>query len=565
MNSLERKLFVLFLVACASQAPGGSNDPLSVLRGRPRPFGVGDPIVGVGLARSIAFDGSNYVVALKSSPSNLVTAQFLGPTADPFGAPINLAEASGAPLVSFDGTNYLIVWADPGLNMNGQFMNRQGAMVGGPFLISHDADSSEAGAIGFDGNHYLVLWEANGGNANTISSIHGQFVTPSGTLLGNRIQMNADSEYQRFPALAFDGVNFLAGWVAAAGDTNLWRVKGCFLSTSGVLQPAIVLSQTAAASANPIALAFAQTNYLVAWSREVGPYVAPDYCDGNGSALFTNSWPMTYGRILSQDGVPSGPEFQISPHGFTTHPSVASDGTNFLVSSLDKYFYGPYCGWQVQPIAIAQEITQSGGQEPGLLLGLNNLDAGFASIFAGGQYVLIQHWSSGQVAVHVLLRETAVQPSLQNFGPVGTNRFGCQLVGNQVVWFNREGYTIEFSTNLVDWTRLDGIMDAWQGVVWPGTISWDAPSPGADRTFYRALTGKFTCIRNQRLLLWAERRWGFENNKSPFEIPTMDQLVGPGKYLPEMPVCPNGGTYRIYEFPTYPTCSFLGGHDGFSP
>ena len=54
---------------------------------------MGDPIVGVGLARSIAFDGSNYVVALKSSPSNLVTAQFLGPTADPFGAPINLAEA----------------------------------------------------------------------------------------------------------------------------------------------------------------------------------------------------------------------------------------------------------------------------------------------------------------------------------------------------------------------------------------------------------------------------------------------------------------------------------------
>src|SRR6185369_4665886 len=165
----------------------------------------------------------------------------------------------------FDGTNYLIVWADAAANLNGQFMDTQGVTVGAPFVVSQDAGATEPGAIAYDGNHYLVIWEAHGIDTNAISSIRGQFVTPSGGLSGNRIQFNTDSERQKFPALAFDGDKYLVGWMAPAGDTNLWQVEGCFLSTSGAVQPPLVLSQTPVASANPIALAFGRTNCIVVW------------------------------------------------------------------------------------------------------------------------------------------------------------------------------------------------------------------------------------------------------------------------------------------------------------
>jgi hypothetical protein len=143
--------------------------------------------------------------------------------------------------------------------------------VGEPFPISQDADAREPGAIGFEGNNYLILWESNDGTTNAISSIHGQFVSAAGTPLGNRINFSDDSECQKFPALAFDGVNYLVGWTAPAAGTNAWQVKGCFLSTSGVLQPPMVLSQAPAMAAHPIALAFGHTNYLMVWSRELGP------------------------------------------------------------------------------------------------------------------------------------------------------------------------------------------------------------------------------------------------------------------------------------------------------
>src|SRR4051794_40315426 len=59
------KKVALLLLVFASQAPGGSIDPLSLLRLQPMPWS-GQPSVGSGLAKSMAFDGSNYVVAFQS-------------------------------------------------------------------------------------------------------------------------------------------------------------------------------------------------------------------------------------------------------------------------------------------------------------------------------------------------------------------------------------------------------------------------------------------------------------------------------------------------------------------
>lgn len=71
------------------------------------------------------------------------------------------------------------------------------------------------------------------------------------------------------------------------------------------------------------------------------------------------------------------------------------------------------------------------------------------------------------------------------------------------------------------------------------------------------------CINNERMLTAALDQYSLENNKGP---DTWDDVVGKGKVIPAMPVCPAGGTYSA----TYDkdkgctvTCS-IPGHDAES-
>src|SRR5438093_5619617 len=94
---------------------------------------------------------------LQSSISNQIAAQFVGSTGDPIGNSINIGRLGSLPLVSFDGANYLVVWADvvdlPS-SIYGQLISREGAMVGAPFLIGADVNALEVGGVQFGDNNY---------------------------------------------------------------------------------------------------------------------------------------------------------------------------------------------------------------------------------------------------------------------------------------------------------------------------------------------------------------------------------------------------------------------------
>ncbi len=295
------------------------------------------PNVAEGLGKAVAYDGSNYLVAFQSIASNQISAQLLASTGSPIGASIPLGRTGSLPLVCFDGTNYLVVWvdlADAPLDIYGQFLSPQGSLVNGPFLIGLDADAREVGGIRFDGANYFIVWEGNTGQSNLVPFIQGQFVSPSGIIKGDRIQIASDAESQRLPALCFDGTNYLVAWMAGSNGTNSWDVKARFITTAGMLYAPFTISQMPALSANPLAVAFAETNYLAVWTREVGPYIHEGFCEsGTGNTLFTNDWLMLHGRLFSRDGVLANPEFQIShARGAQTHPSADFDGHNFLGS-----------------------------------------------------------------------------------------------------------------------------------------------------------------------------------------------------------------------------------------
>ena len=559
MGPFKRALLLIPLLALTAGSARATNDLPGVIQVSALYKGI-----VAGLTKAIAYDGSNYLVAVQSATSNLIAAQFLAATGSPTGALINLGGVGSLPLVSFDGTNYLIVWAqtnDSPSAIYGQFLSRQGAIVGSPLVISPDANAAEVGGIQFDGINYLVVWEANSANTNVVPNIQGQFVSPSGLLRGGGIQISADSESGRLPALSFDGVNYLVGWMAQVNGTNLWNVQGRFLRTDGILQEPFTISQTPALSANPVALAFGRTNYLAVWSREVGPYVHHNFCDPYEYALHTNYWLMVQARLFSRSALSMGPEFQIiHARGPQTHPAAVFDGDNFLVTWVDKR-HGDHGDPKCYPYPVwlyAQQIGQGGEMdEPEFHTRAVPSDAGSALIFAGGQYLSVWNWEwpPPAVFVTVMRHEITHPPALANLTRISSNRSQCDLIGvTSQPSFLSHRCSIEVSTNLLDWTMLR--MDGDARLVWPGTLSWDNPFPSGTPTFYRANDGSATCIRNLRRLQAAKDRWALEHDGFNEDMPLAPQLVGPGKYLSAIPVCPNGGWYQWEIVGYYPSCSW---------
>lgn len=63
------------------------------------------------------------------------------------------------------------------------------------------------------------------------------------------------------------------------------------------------------------------------------------------------------------------------------------------------------------------------------------------------------------------------------------------------------------------------------------------------------------CLNHLRQIDAAKEQWFRENRKRDSDAPTWEDLVGPGKYFREKPVCPAGGTYTIGDMMTEPTCT----------
>jgi hypothetical protein len=66
---------------------------------------------------------------------------------------------------------------------------------------------------------------------------------------------------------------------------------------------------------------------------------------------------------------------------------------------------------------------------------------------------------------------------------------------------------------------------------------------------------KESCFAKMRKIEGAIATWAMEHHKTTNEVVTWADLVGPGKYLPDRPACPHGGTYSITTVGAGPTCS----------
>jgi hypothetical protein len=277
---------------------------------------------------AVAFDGTNSFVVWKDFRSGI--ADIFGARVGPGGVidtasiPISTATAAQSqPALAFDGTNYLVAWADA---RSGSGQDIWGARVGTAgnvlnptgFAISTATDDQLVPAVAHDGASHFVVWEdERNGSADlfgTRVTNAGAVVTPAGTPVATIGDPSAR------PSAATGGGGFFVAWAdfRFSFDADIF---GSRISAAGaVLDPNGILLSTATTTAQVnAAAAFDGTNFLVVWQ---------DARSGEADIYASRVAPS--GRVLDPGGiVVSGAA------GGQLSPAVAFDGTNFFVVWAD--------------------------------------------------------------------------------------------------------------------------------------------------------------------------------------------------------------------------------------
>jgi hypothetical protein len=282
---------------------------------------------------AIAFDGTNYLVVWMDSRSSnwdiyggRVSAR--GFVLDSEGIAIcTAASDQNYPAITFDGTNYLVVWEDyraggSSSDIYGARVSAEGSILDlGGTVISSAASDQCVPAAAFDGTNYLVVWEDyRGGNS---WDIYGARVSLGGVLLDPEgIAISTASNDQNYPAIAFDGTNYFVVWEDYRSGGSSSDIYGARVSVGGVvLDPGGIAISTAADDQNYPAIGFDGTNYLVVWE---------DYRNGGSNSDIYGGRVSVRGSVLDPGGI------AISTS--TNHqrvPAVAFDGTNYLIAWMD--------------------------------------------------------------------------------------------------------------------------------------------------------------------------------------------------------------------------------------
>jgi phosphoribosylformylglycinamidine (FGAM) synthase PurS component len=221
-----------------------------------------------------AFGGACYLTVwqdYRNPACNIYGARVTtgGSVLDPSG--IAVSTATGAqeyPAVASDGAGFLVVWQDArsgSYDIYGARVTAGGTVLDpSGFVVSGATGDQARPAVAFDGANYLVVWhDLRGGVAY---DIYAARVSPGGIVLDpGGIAVSTATNAQENPAVAFDGVNYLAAWQDKRGGPY----SDIYASRVGVdgtvLDPAGLAIATASYDQTIPAVAFEGTYYFVAW------------------------------------------------------------------------------------------------------------------------------------------------------------------------------------------------------------------------------------------------------------------------------------------------------------
>jgi len=294
----------------------------------------------------VASDGANFLVVWQDDRNGSdydiygarVTPQ--GSVLDPSGFVIShAAHEQGSPAVDFDGVNFLVVWQDgrsgSGYDICGARVTPQATVLDeGGFVISQAASDQYYPAVDFDGENFLVAWEDS--RSGFYWDIYGARVTPQGAVLDSAGLVISQATYYQFrPSVSFDGTAFLVVWVdyRSGSDYDIYGARvtpqGTVLDSSG-----IAIARAGGDQEYP-ALCFDGANYLVAWQfrRNGGRY-----------------WDVYGARVTPQGAVLDPAGIVISrAAGDKENPALGFDGANSLVVWEDSRSNGD---WDIYGVSV---------------------------------------------------------------------------------------------------------------------------------------------------------------------------------------------------------------------
>lgn len=363
--------------------------------------------------QGLAFDGTNYLAGMVgdlTSDSN-VTVQFFSPEGQLKGDRISLGETGTGPAIAFDGTNYLLVWADryvrfmdngedAGMtNIYGRFINPSGNFVGNKFTIVTGAyiKGSMPASIQFNGSNYFIIYKEDNGE-NDFGPAYGRFISPSGILLGSPFQISDDNVGEISIAPAFDGTNYLIAFVVDSKN-----IYGQFLSPAGALVGTnFLIDESGNNSQNPVYIVFDGSKYMVVFHDDYN--LALDE--------HTPEWDI-FARFVSTSGNVDTNKITICEHNKNPNiPTIAFDGTNFLTSwiSMDELrIKGRFFNTNGKPVGDEIQIFDSVN---------GTIPMGGVALFADNKYLAVCtriNWGSKSiVAKEQIIKEKAARENTNN-------------------------------------------------------------------------------------------------------------------------------------------------------
>ena len=269
---------------------------------------------------AVGFDGTSFLVVwsdTRSGYSDIYGARVTrdGAVLDTAGFVITAESSSQLmPAIAFDGTNFLVVWDDTREGQEdiyGARVSPQGRVLDpSGIVISRAVESQERPALAFDGANFFAVWEDY--RSGSYHDIYGARVTPQGTVLdpaGIAVSRAFDSQW--YAAVSFDGTDYLVVWTDWRSGYS-WDIYGTRVTPAGtVLDPAGFAVTHAAESQMYPALGFDGANFLAVWTDDRNG----DTSDLYGAGVTPEGVVFDRAPIVTQEGDQSSAALARGPDG----------------------------------------------------------------------------------------------------------------------------------------------------------------------------------------------------------------------------------------------------------
>gem|GEM_PF-1753827 len=328
-------------------------------------FGIDQPVITRAsdnqLRPQVASNGNGFLVVWIDYRSGL--SDIYGARVDASG---NLLDSSGLlicdaanyqdqPKVAWNGSHYLVVWADrrdgTTYKVYASRVAPDGTLPDGTgFSVAPSGSAQYEPSVAWNGTDFLVVWREQTGSS-TGADIYGRMVHPDGTLAAapTAICNVANTQYQ--PDASSDGSNFLVVWTDYRSGSS-YDIYGAKLNSAGAVVVGNIPIYTTGNNQQEPRVAWNGSQYLVVFQNDAS-YNSCTTCCGWGCytcCTYYSSYQI-YATLVGVSGS-VGATALIASGNYQYSPAVTSNGSDSLVT---------WRNGDVASRAYAQRLNSTGG------------------------------------------------------------------------------------------------------------------------------------------------------------------------------------------------------------